>query len=47
MLRLINRKDVMGDYTNSWLYNIFVWAIVAFLIVMTLASTVGALLSFI
>lgn len=44
MLRLINRKDVMGDYTNSRLYNAFVWAVVFLLIVMTLAAIPATLL---
>ena len=46
MLKLINRKDVMGDYTNGPIYNIFVWGIALFLIAMTLASTVGAILGY-
>ena len=44
MLKLINRTDVMGDHTNGPLYNIFVWSIALFLIAMTLASTIGAIL---
>ncbi|MEN6356562.1 MAG: Nramp family divalent metal transporter [Armatimonadota bacterium] len=37
MLKLINRKDVMGAYTNSKTYNIAVWAMAIVLIVMTAA----------
>ena len=43
MLKLINREDVMGKHTNGPIYNVFVWAIAVFLIVMTLASTMGAM----
>lgn len=46
ILKLINRKDVMGEYTNSRFYNVIVWAIAVFLIVMTLLSTVGWLLGY-
>jgi Mn2+/Fe2+ NRAMP family transporter len=37
MLKLINRKDVMGAYTNSKIYNIAVWTMAIVLIVMTVA----------
>lgn len=43
MLKLINRKDVMGEYTNSRIYNCIVWAVVALLIVMTVATLIGSL----
>ena len=41
MLKLINRKEIMGEYTNSPLYNIAVWAMTVVLIAMTLAWLVG------
>ncbi|MCE5315186.1 MAG: Nramp family divalent metal transporter [Armatimonadota bacterium] len=44
MLKLINRKDVMGRYTNSRIYNIAVWAMAIVLIAMTLAWLGGLLL---
>lgn len=43
MLKLINRKDVMGSFTNSKVYNIAVWAMAIVLIVMTAAWLVGLL----
>lgn len=46
MLRLVNRKDVMGEYTNSPIYNIIVWAVVILLIVMTLATLIGTALGY-
>lgn len=33
MLKLINNKDIMGEYTNSKIYNIVVWLTVAALII--------------
>jgi NRAMP (natural resistance-associated macrophage protein)-like metal ion transporter len=44
MLKLINRRDVMGDYTNSRIYNIAVWALAVALIVMSIAWLVGLVL---
>jgi Mn2+/Fe2+ NRAMP family transporter len=46
MLRLINRKDVMRNYTNSRLYNVAVWIVAGALIAMTIAMTVGGLFGF-
>lgn len=46
MLKLINRKDVMGQYTNGPVYNVAVWGIAIVLIVMTLATLIGALLGY-
>jgi Mn2+/Fe2+ NRAMP family transporter len=46
MLKLINRKDVMGDHTNSRIYNIAVWAIALVLIVMTAGWLVGLALGY-
>ncbi|MHB9036174.1 MAG: Nramp family divalent metal transporter [Armatimonadota bacterium] len=37
MLKLINRKDVMGSHTNSRVYNIAVWTMAVVLIAMTVA----------
>ena len=44
MLKLINRKHVMGDYTNSRVYNIVVWAMAIALILMTVGWLVGLVL---
>jgi NRAMP (natural resistance-associated macrophage protein)-like metal ion transporter len=41
MLKLINRKDVMGEHTNSPIYNIAVWLLAAVLIVLTIAWLAG------
>ena len=46
MLKLINRKDVMGSHTNSPIYNIFIWAVVVLLIVMTVGTLVGVVLGY-
>ena len=46
MLKLINRKDVMGNYTNSRFYNAAVWAMAAALILMTAGWLVGLALGF-
>ena len=44
MLKLINRKDVMGNYTNSRTYNVAVFGIAVVLILMTLIWLVSVLL---
>lgn len=41
MLKLINRKDVMGEHTNGPVYNVAVWAMAIVLIIMTLLWLVG------
>ena len=46
MLKLINRKDVMGQYTNSRIYNVVVWAMAIVLIAMTLGWLVGLALGY-
>ncbi len=46
MLKLINRKDVMGEYTNSRIYNVALWGIAILLTLMTLATVVGAILGY-
>ena len=46
MLKLINRKDVMGSYTNSRIYNIAVWAMAIVIIIMTIAWLVGLILGY-
>lgn len=44
MLQLINRKDVMGEHTNSKFYNIAVWGLTIVLIMMTVAWLVGTMI---
>lgn len=46
MLKLINRKDVMGQYTNSRIYNVVVWTMAIVLIAMTLGWLVGLALGY-
>jgi len=46
MLKLINRKDVMGGYTNSRIYNAAVWAMAVALILMTAGWLVGLALGY-
>jgi len=46
MLKLINRKDVMGNHTNSRVYNVAVWAMVIVLILMTAGWLVGLALGY-
>ena len=46
MLKLINRKDVMGSYTNSRIYNVAVWSMAIVLILMTVAWLVGLILGY-
>ncbi len=46
MLKLINRKDVMGGHTNSPIYNVIVWAMAVVLIGLTFAWLVGLALGF-
>jgi Mn2+/Fe2+ NRAMP family transporter len=46
MLKLINRKDVMGKYTNGPVYNVAVWAMAIVLIMMTLLWLVGMIFGF-
>ncbi len=46
MLKLINRRDVMGSYTNSRIYNVIVWAMAVVLILMTIAWLVGLMMGY-
>jgi len=40
MLMLINNKDLMGDYTNSKIFNFIAWATVVIMVVLTLVLVV-------
>ncbi|MGH9439245.1 MAG: Nramp family divalent metal transporter [Terriglobia bacterium] len=44
MLRLVNRKDLMGDYTNSRAFNTIAWATCVVMIGLTLVLVVSSLL---
>lgn len=44
MLKLINRKDVMGEHTNSKIYNIAVWAMSVILIALSAGWLIGLFL---
>ena len=36
MLILINRRDLMGEYTNKWAFNLIAWAMSIIMIILTL-----------
>lgn len=44
MLRLVNRKDLMGEYRNSRLFNVIAWTTCVVMIVLTLFLVVSPLL---
>lgn len=44
MLKLINKKELMGEYVNSKAYNIFSWAAAILIIVLTLGTAVTVFL---
>src|SRR5487761_331131 len=44
MLRLVNRKDLMGDYTNSHLFNVIAWITCVVMIGLTLVLIVSSFL---
>lgn len=44
MLILINKKDLMGDYTNSKTFNVIAWATVVIMAALTLALVVTSFL---
>jgi Mn2+/Fe2+ NRAMP family transporter len=45
MVRLINNKDIMGEYTNNWAYNIFTWITIGIIITLTSLMLVTSILS--
>lgn len=47
MLKLINRRDVMGEHVNTRFYNIAVWGMAIVLIILTLATVVGTVLGYV
>jgi Mn2+/Fe2+ NRAMP family transporter len=45
MIKLINNKDLMGEYTNHWGYNILTWITIGIIIIITLLMLVTSLAS--
>jgi NRAMP (natural resistance-associated macrophage protein)-like metal ion transporter len=43
ILLLINRKDLMGEYTNTFLFNIVAWIIAVFMIILTFVLVAQAI----
>jgi Mn2+/Fe2+ NRAMP family transporter len=43
MVKLINNKDLMGDYTNNWVYNLITWVTVGIIITLTLLMVVTSI----
>jgi Mn2+/Fe2+ NRAMP family transporter len=43
MLLLINRKDLMGTYVNSWLFNVVAWVTAVVVIGLSVVMMVQAL----
>jgi Mn2+/Fe2+ NRAMP family transporter len=37
MLLLVNKKDLMGEYTNSKLYNVIAWATTVIMTILSIA----------
>ena len=42
MILLINKKKIMGRYTNNWFYNLITWATVAVMIMLSLGAGIGS-----
>ncbi|HEY3309300.1 MAG TPA: Nramp family divalent metal transporter [Desulfuromonadaceae bacterium] len=45
MLLLINKKELMGDYTNSRMFNIIAWTTVIIMVVLTLMLVVQSIIT--
>jgi Mn2+/Fe2+ NRAMP family transporter len=45
MVKLINNKDLMGEYINNWGYNFLTWITIIILIVITLLMLVTSIIS--
>jgi Mn2+/Fe2+ NRAMP family transporter len=43
VLLLINRRDLMGDYTNTWGFNMVAWAASIIMIILTLVLVYAAI----
>jgi NRAMP (natural resistance-associated macrophage protein)-like metal ion transporter len=46
ILLLINRKDLMGEYTNTFLFNVVAWIIAVFMIILTFVLVGQAIYQF-
>ena len=45
MVKLINNKDLMGEYTNNWGYNVLTWITITIIIVITMLMLVTSIIS--
>ena len=45
MVKLINNKDLMGEYTNNWGYNFLTWTTIIIIIVITLLMLATSIIS--
>jgi len=45
MVKLINNKDLMGDYTNNWAYNLITWITVGIIMTLTLLMLATSIFS--
>lgn len=45
MIKLINNKDLMGDYTNNWGYNFLTWITIGIIILITLLMLVTSFIA--
>jgi NRAMP (natural resistance-associated macrophage protein)-like metal ion transporter len=45
MVKLVNNKDLMGEYTNNWGYNILTWLTIGIIILITLLMLVTSIIS--
>ena len=43
ILLLINRRDLMGEYTNTWGFNVVAWAASIIMIILTLVLVYAAI----
>jgi Mn2+/Fe2+ NRAMP family transporter len=43
ILLLINRRDLMGDHTNSWGFNLVAWATSVIMIILTVVLVYTAI----
>jgi Mn2+/Fe2+ NRAMP family transporter len=45
MVKLINNKDLMGEYTNNWGYNILTYITIGIIILITLLMLITSIIS--
>ncbi len=45
MVKLINNKDLMGEYTNNWGYNLLTWTTITVIIVITILMLLTSITS--